>query len=107
MTEPTVTIPVARLTELETTIADLQARLAKRTYNNLDRLNAYNKAHPEKVKERHKKWRTEHREEYNARRRELYRQKKATAASVVIEQPIGSPLSNTAVVEPEKAPGPK
>lgn len=74
----------ARIAELETQVAALTAdnaalkeRLAKRGHHDIDKLNAYNAAHPEKAAARSKKYKEAHREEYNARRRELYRLKRA------------------------------
>lgn len=76
-----VTIPAARLAELEATVETLRSKLAKRMNNNPDRINAYNVAHPEKARERSRLYREAHREEYNARRRELRRLKKEAAAT--------------------------
>jgi hypothetical protein len=74
-----VTIPAARLAELEAAVDTLKAKLAKRMNNNPERLKAYNAAHPNKVRERSRLYREAHREEYNARRRELRRLKKEAA----------------------------
>lgn len=80
-----VTIPARRLAELEEQVTDLQARLAKRNNSNLGRLRAYAEANPEKMSAqsaaRAKRYKEAHREEYNARRRELRRLKKEAAAT--------------------------
>jgi hypothetical protein len=72
-----------RIAELEAQVADLQARLAKRNNSNLERLKAYREANPEKAAESTatsaKRYKEAHREAYNARRRELYRLKRAAA----------------------------
>lgn len=70
-----------RIAELETQVADLQARLAKRNHYNIDSLKAYDAAHPEKAAARSKKYKETHREAYNARRRELRRLKREAAAA--------------------------
>ena len=78
---PMVTITVARLAELEAA----EKRLAKRNHSNLERLRAYAEANPEKVAALNaassKRYKEAHREEYNARRRELRRLKKEAAAA--------------------------
>lgn len=66
-----------RIAELEAEVAELKARLEKRMNNNLERLREYRKANPEKVTEATKRWKETNRDAYNARRRELYQQKKA------------------------------
>lgn len=78
---PYVTIPAARLAELEATIAELREKLKKANHSDPTRLKAYNDAHPEKVKERVRKWQEKNREAYNARRRELRRLKREAAAA--------------------------
>ena len=70
-----------RIAELEAEVAELKARLEKRMNNNLERLEAYNKAHPEKNLERVKRWQEKNRDAYNARRRALYQQKKEAAVA--------------------------
>jgi hypothetical protein len=69
-----------RIAELEAQVADLKARLAKRGNHNLEKINAYNATHPDKAAARSKKYKEAHREAYNARRRELYRLKRAADA---------------------------
>lgn len=59
----------------------LKEKLYKRTHNNPDRINAYNKAHPEKVRARVEKYINKDRDAYNARRRERYRLKKEAEAA--------------------------
>jgi hypothetical protein len=76
-----VTIPAARLAELEAAVDSLRSKLAKRVHNDSERLKAYNTAHPDKARERSRQYREAHREEYNARRRELRRLKKEAAAA--------------------------
>lgn len=81
-----------RIAELEAQVADLTARLAKRSHCNLEKLKAYKEANPEKAKESSsrssKKHREANRDAYNARRRELYRQKKdASEVTAVTERP--------------------
>ena len=73
-TEEMITIPKA---EYEA----LKEKLKKRMFSNPDRINAYNKAHPEKHRAAVQRWKDAHREEYNARRRELRRLKKEAAAA--------------------------
>lgn len=74
-----VTITAERfrqLEEAEALLAQAQERLKKRSNNNIERLNAYNKEHPEKAKERRKKYIEKNREAYNAKRREARRIKR-------------------------------
>jgi hypothetical protein len=70
----------ARIAELEATVADLRARLAKRNHNSLERLQAYNAAHPDAAAARVKRYQERNREAYNARRRELRRLKRSGGA---------------------------
>ena len=75
-----VTIPAARLAELEATVDTLKAKLAKRNHVNLDKLITYQKENPEKVLEKKRDYLARNRAEINARRREAYRKKKEEAA---------------------------
>ena len=89
---PTVTITVERLKELEAAAARLshvEERLRKRNHNNVDRINAYNKAHPDKVAERYRKHVEKDRDSYNAKRRERYRQRKEAATATTAAEPPG------------------
>ena len=94
MGEPMVTISAARLATLEQQVADLQARLAKRNHSNLERLKAYREANPEaaaaSTAAAAKRYKETHREEYNARRRELRRLRKAAAATALVETPAAT-----------------
>lgn len=90
-TPPTVTIPATHLAALEAEIASLKARLAKRMNNNLERLKAYTDAHPDRKREATKRWKDEHREAYNARRRELRRLKKAGEGTTAVVAPPENP----------------
>jgi hypothetical protein len=74
-----VTIPAARLAELEATVDTLKAKLAKRNHVNMDKLITYQKENPEKVLEKKRDYLTRNRAEINARRREAYRKKKEEA----------------------------
>jgi hypothetical protein len=64
-----VTITAGRLKELEA----LEAKVKEHNMKDAKRLNAYNKAHPEKVLERVKRHIEKDRDAYNARRRERRR----------------------------------
>ena len=78
-TEQTVTISAARLAELEAAAQQaqqLKEKLDKRNNNNLERLAAYNQAHPESLKSRKQRYNEKNRDEINAHRREKYKQKK-------------------------------
>ena len=79
-----VTIPAARLAELEATVDTLKAKLHKRNHCDSERLKAYKEAKPElfaaSSAESSKRYKEKNREAYNARRRELYRLKKGGAA---------------------------
>ena len=80
----TVTITLERLKELEAAAAELpilKERFKKANHSDITRLNAYNKAHPEKVLERTKRYKDKDRDAYNARRRELRRLKKEAEAA--------------------------
>lgn len=80
----TVTITLERLHELEKYEARIKAKNAKDTI----RLAEYDKAHPEKVLERTKRYKDKDRDAYNARRRELRKLKKeAAAAEAAAETP--------------------
>ncbi len=76
-----VTIPAARLAELEATVETLRSKLAKRMHTNIDRLITYQKENPTKVLEKKREYFARNREEINARRREAYRKKKEAAAA--------------------------
>ena len=98
-----VTITAERfrqLEEAEALLAEAQERLKKRNNNNIERLRAYIQENPEKAKERavekSKRYKEKNREAYNARRRELYKIKKAQ-----------SPGSPPAVETPNLNPGVK
>ena len=100
-TEEMITIPKA---EYEA----LKEKLYKRTHNNPDRINAYNKAHPEKVLARAHKYINKDRDAYNARRRERRRLKKEAAATA--ENGLTATSGSTtamAVNPPNENPGPK
>lgn len=77
-----VTIPAARLAELEAAVDSLRSKLAKRNHTNIDKLITYQKENPEKVLEKKREYFARNRAEINARRREAYRKKKeATTAT--------------------------
>jgi hypothetical protein len=79
-----VTITAERLKELEAAAAAvpiLKEKLKKANHSDPDRINAYNKAHPEKVLERVKRHIEKDRDAYNARRRERRRLAKEAAAA--------------------------
>jgi 3-methyladenine DNA glycosylase AlkC len=93
-TEEMITIPKA---EYEA----LKEKLKKRMFSNPDRINAYNKAHPEKHRAAVQRWKDAHREEYNARRRELRRLKKEAAAAAAANSLTTAGVSpNTAAFAP-------
>jgi len=72
----TVTISAARLQELEAMEAKIKVQQAK----DLQRLIKHDKAHPERVLERVKRYQNKDRDAYNARRRERRRLAKEAAA---------------------------
>ena len=86
-----ITIPAARLAELEAIAAryidieelnaTMKKRLLKFNHSNVERVRAYDKENPDKVRERVRRHRDLHRESYNARRRELRRLKKEAEAA--------------------------
>jgi len=76
-----------RIAELEAEVAELKARLEKRMNNNLERLREYEATHPEKHKERTKRWKETHRDAYNARRRFLRQQKREAAMAATAAAP--------------------
>ena len=80
-TDEMVLVSAARLRELEETVTQLKEKLNKRNHNNTERLKEYRRTHPEVNAEGVKRWKEKNREAYNARRRELYRQKKEAAAA--------------------------
>jgi hypothetical protein len=92
-----VTISVERLKELEAAAAAipvLKEKLKKANHCDIDKINAYNKAHPEKAAERSKRCKEKNREAYNARRRELYRLKKeggGAAPAAPSSTPVDAP----------------
>jgi len=71
----TVTISVERFKKLE----KYEARVKAHNETSIKELREYDKAHPDKSALRSKRYKDAHRESYNARRRELYRLKKAAA----------------------------
>ena len=79
-----VTITAARLQELEAAAAAvlvLKEKLKKANHSDPARVNAYNKAHPEKAAERVRRHIEKDRDAYNARRRERRRLAKEAAAA--------------------------
>jgi len=78
----TVTISVERLKELE----DLEAKVKAKNAEDTKRLIEYDKTHPGKAAERSKRCKERNHEAYLARRRELYRLKRAGATT-----PVGAP----------------
>ena len=100
-----VTIPAARLAELEAQVAGLtketttlREKLARRANHNIERLKAYEAAHAEDAAARNadkvKRWIDKNRDAYNARRRELRRLKREAGAVHAAIAPT------TAVVKP-------
>ena len=79
-TTTTVTITAARLAELEA-LAAFALKVKAQQAADLTRLSTYDKAHPDKVSERIKRYKEKNREAYNARRRELRRLKREAAAA--------------------------
>ena len=88
----TVTITVERLKELEKYEAKIKAKNAKDTI----RLMEYDKAHPEKVLERTKRYKDKDRDAYNARRRELRKLKKEAEAAAAATKSPGEGASTSA-----------
>lgn len=78
----TVTISVERLKELE----DMEAKVKAKNAEDTKRLIEYDKTHPGKAAERSKRCKERNHEAYLARRRELYRLKRAGATT-----PVGAP----------------
>ena len=74
-----VTIPAARLAELEA----LAAKINEKKIARIEHLRALDKADTEQMLERTRRYRNKDRAAFNARRRELYRKKKEVAASQV------------------------
>jgi hypothetical protein len=105
-----ITIPAARLAELEAIAAEvstLKERIKKLNHNSIDRVKKYYAENPEeaaaRAAERSKKYKAAHRETYNARRRELRRLKKEAAAAAAApgEAPPGvdAPPTKTPGIE--------
>jgi len=79
-----VVITPERLRELETAAAEvviLREKLNKRNPKNIEKLRAYDAAHPERAAERSKLSKQRHREEYNAKQRERRRLAKEQKAA--------------------------
>jgi Na+/phosphate symporter len=72
-----VTIPAARLAELEA----LESQITKKKTERIEHLRAVDKEKADRVLERTKRYRNKDRDAYNARRRALYKQKKEAAAA--------------------------
>ena len=110
-TEEMITIPKAeldRLKTLEDKYTVIKPKYDKLVHNNVERVNAYNKAHPEKVLARAHKYINKDRDAYNARRRERYRLKKEAAAAAENGLTTAGGCSTTmAVKPPDENPGPK
>jgi len=104
----TVLISVTRLKELEAAAAAipiLKEKLMKANHCDTERLNAYNKAHPEKNAERVKRHIEKDRDAYNAKRRERRRLKREAAEAKEVEtdkaaNPPAEGLITTAVKPP-------
>lgn len=77
---PYVTIPAARLAELEE-LAAFARKIKERNAAELSRVKTQDKSHPEKVAARVKRYKDKDRAAYNARRRELYRLKREAEAA--------------------------
>jgi hypothetical protein len=75
-----VTIPAARLAELEE-LAAFALKVKARNATELLRVKTQDKSHPEKVAARVKRYKDKDRAAYNARRRELYRLKREAEAA--------------------------
>ena len=91
-----VMISAELLEDLKAEVVSLKERLAKRTHYNIANLREYDAAHPEKKREATKKYKAEHRSEINARRRELYRLKKAAAGGGGAGEAPGHPDASIA-----------
>lgn len=107
-TEEMITIPKAemdRLRALEEKYTIIKPKYDKLMHNHAERVNAYNKAHPEKVLARVNKYINKDRDAYNARRRELRRLKKEAAAAAA--NPPADGLTCMVVNPPIKTPAPK
>jgi hypothetical protein len=104
MNEPTVTITVARLTELEA-LAAIGQKTKEKNDADFKRLAERNKTDPTHYNETVRQWKARNREAYNARQRELYRLKKEAAAAAMA-QTAGLP-GNSAVCLTTKTPGTK
>lgn len=102
MAEPTVTIPVSRLAELEA-LAAIGQKHKEKNEADFKRLAERHKADPQQFKEVVKQWKARNRESYNARRRELYRLKKEEAKSSTDASVSPKP----AVCPTDNYPGPK
>lgn len=76
-----------RVHALEIELAEVKEKLRRRNNNNIERLDAYNKAHPECKQIRNKRYVDKDRDAFNARRRERRRlaaeKKKAEAAAAM------------------------
>ena len=72
-----VTIPAARLAELEA----LESKVTAIKTERIEYLRTKDKENPEKVRERVKRYKDKDREAYNALRREKYRLKKAAVVN--------------------------
>lgn len=77
---PYVTIPAARLAELEE-LAAFARKIKERNAARLEQLKKRDAEHPEKAVARAKQNKDKDRAAYNARRRELYRLKREAAAA--------------------------
>jgi hypothetical protein len=98
-----VTITAERLKELEAAAAAvpiLKEKLKKANHSDPDRINAYNKAHPEKVLERVKRHIEKDRDAYNARRRERRRLAKEAAAAAAPGDGLITPAVNPSILNP-------
>lgn len=107
-TEEMILVPKAeldRLKALEEKYTVMKPKYDKFMHNNSERVSAYNKAHPEKHRAAVQRWKETHREEYNARRRELRRLKKEAAAAATTSDPPA--LITEAFAPPIKTPAPK
>ena len=64
---------IERVLALESELAEVKEKLRRRNNNNIERLDAYNKAHPECKQIRNKRYVDKDRDAFNARRRERRR----------------------------------
>lgn len=96
-TPETVVITAERLKQLEEAemrLSSVEEKLKKRNHHNVENVRQYDIENPGRSSERSKKCKERNREAYNARRRELYKQRKLAVGTAILPDRVASDASD-------------